>query len=74
MLCRFRRRKSRAFGRLESLSAELTVKYFELGVPLPEFLNGYYRTRIEELRSENAEFDEEVAQKMREVGVIMKEI
>jgi hypothetical protein len=60
-------------GRLESLSAELTVKYFELGVPLPEFLNGYYRTRIEELRSESAEFDEEVAQKMREVGVIMNE-
>ena len=58
-------------GKLETLVAEFTKKYNELGVSLPKFLKGYWKTRMEEVeREEELLGDEEIA-KIEELGVVI---
>ena len=58
--------------KLETLVAEFTEKYTELGVSLPEFLKGYWKTRMEEIeRAEESLDDEEIA-KIEELGVVIQ--
>jgi hypothetical protein len=58
--------------RLDELVTEFEDKYRELSVTLPEFLSGYWRDRMDEVEAEEKLFDEEEAQRMREVGVIVE--
>lgn len=58
--------------RLEELVFEFEGKYKELNVPLPEFISGYWRDRMNEVEAEEEVFDEEEAQRMREIGVIVE--
>ncbi|KAL4922626.1 hypothetical protein BDW62DRAFT_196630 [Aspergillus aurantiobrunneus] len=55
---------------LEELVSEFELKYEELGVPLPEFLMGYWKTRMEKVLAEG--FDEGEACRMRGVGVVVQ--
>lgn len=57
---------------LEELVFEFEDKYNELNVLLPEFLSGYWRERMDEVEAEEELFDEEEAQRIREVGVIVE--
>ena len=58
-------------GKLESLVAEFTGKYTELGVSLPDFLKGYWRTRMEEFEREEERLDDEEIAKIEELGVVI---
>jgi hypothetical protein len=58
---------------LEDLVAEFNAKYEELGIPLTEFLTGYWRTRMDEVLKEDEKLHEEEVKRMREVGVIVKD-
>ncbi|KAL5355088.1 hypothetical protein BJX96DRAFT_1764 [Aspergillus floccosus] len=59
-------------NRLEELVFEFEGQYKELNVSLPEFLSGYWRTRMYEVQAEEEAFDDEEAQRMREVGVTVE--
>ncbi|PIG84677.1 hypothetical protein AARAC_001975 [Aspergillus arachidicola] len=59
-------------NRLEELVLEFEYRYRELNVTLPEFLTGYWRDRMDEVKAEEQVFDQEEAQRMREVGVIVE--
>ncbi|KAE8342954.1 hypothetical protein BDV24DRAFT_173358 [Aspergillus arachidicola] len=55
-------------NRLEELVLEFEYRYRELNVTLPEFLTGYWRDRMDEVKAEEQVFDQEEAQRMRELG------
>ncbi|KAL4781649.1 hypothetical protein BJX76DRAFT_359684 [Aspergillus varians] len=55
---------------LEDLVSEFELKYRESQVPLPEFLKGYWTSRMEEVLEE--QFDDEEARAMQEVGVVVE--
>lgn len=57
---------------LDKLVTEFEGKYKELNVLLPEFLCGYWRDRMNEVKAEEESFDEQEARRMREVGVIVE--
>ena len=59
-------------SKLETLVAEFTEKYNELGVSLPEFLKGYWKTRMEEIESEEEALDEEEIAKIEAFGVVIR--
>ncbi|KAF7621843.1 hypothetical protein AFLA_008395 [Aspergillus flavus NRRL3357] len=59
-------------NRLEELVLEFEDRYRELNVTLPEFLTGYWKDRMDEVKAEEQVFDQEEAQRMREVGVIVE--
>ena len=58
-------------SKLETLVAEFTEKYTELGVSLPDFLKGYWKTRMEEVEREEEPLDDEEIAKIRELGVVI---
>ena len=58
-------------SKLETLVAEFTGKYNEIGVSLPDFLNGYWNTRMEEVEREGKPLDDEDFAKIEELGVII---
>jgi hypothetical protein len=59
--------------KLEDLVAEFDAKYEELGIPLTEFLTGYWRTRMDEVLKRDEKLYTEEVKKMREVGVIVED-
>ena len=58
-------------GKLETLVAEFTEKYTDSGVSLPEFLRGYWKTRMEEIEREEKPLDDEKIAKIEELGVVI---
>ena len=58
-------------SKLETLVAEFTEKYTELGVSLPDFLNGYWKTRMEEVERDEKPLDDEEIAKIEELGVVI---
>ena len=58
-------------GKLETLVAEFTEKYTELGVSLPDFLKGYWKTRMEEIEKEEEPLDDEEIAKIEGLGVVI---
>lgn len=72
-ITRLHSEQSHLIYRLEELVAEVDAKYKEMNVPLPEFLTGWFDTKLQELRAEENIFDEEEAQRMRSIGVILEE-
>ena len=58
-------------SKLETLVAKFTEKYTELGVSLPDFLKGYWKTRMEEIEREEAPLDDEEIAKIEELGVVI---
>ncbi|KAL3471247.1 hypothetical protein BJX99DRAFT_263445 [Aspergillus californicus] len=57
-------------AQLEELISEFQSKYEELHLPLPEFMDGYWKDRMREVLLERS-FDEEEAQSMRAIGVVV---
>lgn len=60
-----------SISRLETLVAEFEEKYIELGVPVSEFLKGYWRARMDEVPEEEEPLDEEEIARIRNVGVVI---
>jgi len=58
----------------ENLVSEFCNKFQELGGTLTSFLKGYWQTRIEEVLKEEKPLDEEGARRLREIGVVLKEV
>ncbi|KAM0796422.1 hypothetical protein BDR22DRAFT_893275 [Usnea florida] len=58
-------------SKLETLVAEFSQKYTELGVSLPDFLKGYWKTRMEEIEKEEEALDDEEIAKIEELGVVI---
>ncbi|GKZ74309.1 hypothetical protein AnigIFM60653_009930 [Aspergillus niger] len=58
--------------RLNELMSEFEGRYKELNGSLPEFLSGYWRTRMDGNHAEENVFDKEEEQRMREIGVIVE--
>lgn len=59
--------------RLDTLVTEFHEKYIELGVPIPEFLKGYWESRMEEIENEDVLDDEDIA-RIRDLGVAIHEL
>ena len=57
--------------KLDTLVAEFTEKYTELGVSLPDFLSGYWKTRMEEIERVEEPLDDEEIAKIEELGVVI---
>ena len=58
-------------GKLDALAPEFEEKYTELGVSVPDFLNGYWKTRMEEVEGEDEPLDEEEIAKIKDLGVVI---
>lgn len=58
-------------SKLETLVAEFTEKYTELGVSLPDFLKGYWKSRMAEVEREEEPLDDEEIAKIEELGVVI---
>ena len=58
-------------SKLDTLVTEFEEKYTELGVSVPDFLNGYWKTRMEEVEWEDEPLDEEQIAKIRDLGVVI---
>ena len=58
-------------SKLETLVAEFTEKYTELGVSLPDFLKGYWKSRMEDVEREEGPLDDEEIARIEELGVII---
>ncbi|MCJ1429681.1 hypothetical protein MMC29_007596 [Sticta canariensis] len=54
---------------LEALMSEFRHVYTKLGAPLPEFLQGYWTTRMDKVMSGKEAINEEEASRIRELGV-----
>ena len=57
----------------EDLVSEFCHKFQELGGTLTSFLNGYWRTRMDEVLEEGKPLDEEQRRRLREIGVVLEE-
>ncbi|KAJ5588412.1 hypothetical protein N7537_011090 [Penicillium hordei] len=57
---------------LEKLLDELKIKFDELGHPVLEFLEGYWRIRMIEVLSQRDPYDEEHAIESRRIGVTLE--
>lgn len=57
---------------LNELTVEFDQKYDELGVGLRQFLDGYWRSRMDEVLQEQ-DIDSHEAIKVREIGVILSD-
>ena len=57
--------------KLNALVTEFEEKYTELGVTVPEFLNGYWKTRMEDVEREDEPLDEEQIAKIKDLGVVI---
>ena len=57
--------------KLDALVTDFEEKYTELGVTVPEFLNGYWKTRMEEVEREDEPLDEEQIAKIKDLGVVI---
>ncbi|CAI7568372.1 unnamed protein product [Penicillium crustosum] len=57
---------------LEKLLDELKIKFDELGLPVMEFLDGYWHTRMIEVLSHRDPYDEEHIIESRRVGVSLE--
>lgn len=57
--------------KLNALVTGFEEKYTQLGVTMPEFLNGYWKTRMEEVESEDEPFDEEQIAQLKDLGVVI---
>lgn len=55
----------------DALVTEFEEKYTELAVSLPDFLNGYWKTRMEEVESEEEPLDEGEIAKIKDLGVVI---
>lgn len=58
-------------SKLDALVTEFEDKYTELGVSLPDFLNGYWKNRMEEVASEEEPLDDGEIAKIRDLGVVI---
>jgi len=58
----------------ENLVSEFCHKFQELGGTLMSFLKGYWQTRMEEVLKEEKPLDEEGIHRLREIGVVLKEV
>jgi hypothetical protein len=58
----------------ENLVSEFCHKFQELGGTLMSFLKGYWQTRMEEVLKEEKPLDEEGIRRLREIGVVLKEV
>lgn len=58
-------------SKLDALVTEFENEYTELGVSLPEFLNGYWKNRMEEVASEEEPLDDGEIAKIRDLGVVI---
>jgi ankyrin repeat protein len=58
----------------EDLVSEFCHKFQELGSTLMSFLKGYWQTRMEEVLNEEKPLDEESIHRLREIGVVLKEV
>lgn len=54
---------------LEKLMLEFQHAYTDLGIPLPEFLQGYWTTRMDEVMSSKEAISEDEVGQIRELGV-----
>lgn len=63
---------SASIRQLDELMLEFDGKYDELGVGVPEFLGGYWRTRMDEVLEEQ-DIQPDKAIKFREIGVILSD-
>ena len=61
--------ESENLNKLAVLMLEFEHAYIALGVPLPEFLKGYWRTRMDEVMSGEEAIDEDEVRRIRELGV-----
>lgn len=57
---------------LETLLDELKIKFDELGLPVMEFLEGYWHTRMIEVLSQRDPYDEEHIIESRRIGVSLE--
>lgn len=62
--------ESADLNELETLMLEFQRAYTDLGVPLPEFLQRYWTTRMDEVMSGEEATSEDEASRIRELGVI----
>jgi hypothetical protein len=58
---------------LEKLVSEFQTKYTELEVSLPDFLNGYWSVRMDEVLNPTEPMDLEECARIRELGVVLNE-
>ena len=58
-------------SKLDALVTEFEEKYIELGVTVPEFMNGYWKTRMEEVEKEDEPLDDEQIAKIKDLGVVI---
>lgn len=63
---------SASIRQLDDLMVEFDEKYDELGVGVPEFLGGYWHTRMDEMLQEH-DIDLNEAMKLREIGVVLSD-
>ncbi|KAF2144722.1 uncharacterized protein K452DRAFT_145900 [Aplosporella prunicola CBS 121167] len=66
-----REEESELLTQLEELVVEFVDKYNELGVPIVDFLEGYWTDRMEEVLHPIDPPDPEVVQRVKEIGVIL---
>lgn len=57
---------------LETLLDELKIKFDELGLPVMEFLEGYWHTRVIEVLSHRDPYDEDHIMESRGIGVTLE--
>lgn len=57
---------------LEKLLDELKIKFDELGLPVMEFLEGYWHTRMIEVLSHRDPYDEEHIMESRRIGITLE--
>ena len=58
-------------GKLDALVAEFQEKYIELGVSVTEFLKGYWKARMEEVKREEELLNDGEIAKIRDMGVVI---
>lgn len=58
-------------SKLDALVSEFEEKYVELGVSLPDFLDGHWKTRMEEVEREEEPLDDGEIAKIRDLGVVI---
>ena len=58
-------------SKLDALVTEFENEYTELEVSLPDFLNGYWKNRMEKLESEEKPLDDGEIAKIRDLGVVI---
>ncbi|KGO72666.1 hypothetical protein PITC_056520 [Penicillium italicum] len=56
----------------EKVLDELKIKFDELGLPVMEFLEGYWHTRMIEILSQRDPYDEQHVIKSRQIGVMLE--